>query len=280
MGLSNSSHTIVFLQCFLFNQLLITNKAYKENTFVPALIYTILMSAFFDFFTLSPALMSGVFQLLVINGIFNHIATKSKDEQFLNMGLALGFSSLIYLPTLAYLPVSILALGLYSTMNLKKYILLFFGFLFPIVLVGIYFFWHGALLDFLNHYLLSWITTPFREFVSFRTNLLISLTGLLLLVFSWLKIYSASRYNNHQTNYMLVMLLFLAGAIVMIFLARERVPHQLMVLVTPVSFFLGTFIPFDQKKNSSRNYLPDFFCDHNDYQLRSTQWQPGADRNI
>ena len=139
---------LVFLQCFLFNQLLIKNKAYKENTYIPALIYAILMSAFFDFFTLSPALMSGVFQLIVLNGIFNHILAKAKDEQFLNIGLALGLSSLVYLASLLYLPLTILALGLYSSMNLKKYILLLFGFSFPIVLVGIYFFWHGALLDF------------------------------------------------------------------------------------------------------------------------------------
>ncbi len=38
---------VVFIQCYLFNQLLISNKAYKENTYVPALIYAILMSAFF-----------------------------------------------------------------------------------------------------------------------------------------------------------------------------------------------------------------------------------------
>lgn len=230
---------VVFLQCFLFNQLLLVSKAYKENTYIPALIYAILVSTFFDFFTLSPALMSGVFQLLIIKAIFYHISYKARDEQFLNLGLALGLTALIYLPSLAYLPVTILALGLYSTMNFKKYILLFFGFIFPVVLVAIFFFWHGALLDFIEYYFLSWIDTPFREFVSLKSILTVFLPAILLLIYSWLKIYSAGRYNNHQTNYMLVMLLFLAGAFVMVFLARERVPHQFLVFAAPVSFFLG-----------------------------------------
>jgi hypothetical protein len=229
----------VLLQCFLFNQLLIVNKAYKENTYVPGLIYVVLTSAFFDFFTLSPALMSSIFLLLIINGIFNHISVKAKDEQFLNLGLALGLAALIYLPSLAYLPITILALGFYSTMSLKKYILLLFGFIFPVVLVGIYFFWHGALLDFIEYYFLSWLSSPFREYISLRSMLIISIPTLLLMVFSWLKIYTSSRLNNHQTNFILVMLLFLIAAFMMVFLSRERVPHQLIVFVAPVAFFLG-----------------------------------------
>jgi hypothetical protein len=229
------------LHCYLFNQLLIANKAYKENTYVPGLIYLVLMSVFFDFFTLSPVLMSGIFQLYVINGIFYHIAVKLKDEQFLNIGLAIGISALIYLPTLSYLPITILALGLYSTMTFKKYILLLFGFAFPVLLVGIYFFWHGALIDFVNSYFFAWTYIPFQQLVSFKTLLLISATAAVLMVLSWMKIYTAGRYNNHQTNFMLVMFLFLVAAFIMVFMSKERVPHQLMVFVTPVAFFISHY---------------------------------------
>ncbi len=232
---------VLFLHCYLFNQLLISNKAYKENTYVPALIYLILMSAFFDFFTLSPALMSGVFLLYVINGIFRHIAVKSKDEQFLNIGLALGLSALLYLPSLAYLPISILALGLYSSMSFKKYVLLIFGFLFPVVLVGIYFFWHGALINFLDSYFFTWRSSPLDQLVNLRTILVISFTAGVLMVLSWAKIYARGRYNNHQTNYMLVMLLFFVGGLVMTFLSRERIPHGLMVFAAPVAFFVSHY---------------------------------------
>ncbi len=239
---------LLLVQCYLFNQLLISNKAYKTNTYIPALIYMVLMSGFFDFFTLSPALMSCTFQLLVINGIFHHIAVKAKDEQFLNIGLALGLSALLYLPTLAYLPISIIALGLLSSMNFKKYILLFFGFLFPIVLVGIYFFWNGALLNFVESYFFNWLTLPFTEYVGLKLILLISGLSLVLLVISWLRIYSRGRYNNHQTGYIQVMLLFLAGAAVMIFFSRERVPHQLMIFVSPIAFFLSHYFLLMRRK--------------------------------
>ncbi len=250
---------VVFFQCYLFNQLLISNRAYKVNTYVPALIYAVLMSAFFDFFTLSPVLMSSVFQLLIIKGIFHHMAVKAKDEQFLNIGLALGLSALFYLPSMVYLPVSILALGMYSSMNLKKYILMFFGFFFPVVLVGIFFFWHGALMDFMNYYFISWMATPFRELVNLNTLWFISIPGFLLMIFSWLRIYSVSRHNNLQTNYMLIMMLFLAGALLMMFISPERVPHQLVVFITPASFYLGhLFLSIKRKLLSEVIFLAFF----------------------
>jgi len=224
-----------------------------------ALIYAILMSAFFDFFTLSPALMSGIFQLVIINGIFQHIAVKAKDEQFLNMGMVLGLSALFYLPTLIYLPVSILALGLYSSMNFKKYILLLFGFLFPIILVGIFFFWNGALVEFINYYFLSWLAMSFRELVNLKTLLFISIPGFLLLIFSWLKIYTVGRYNNHQTNYMLIMILFLAAAFIMVFMSCERVPYQLMIFVIFVVFYLGYLFFLIKRKILSEVFFLAFF---------------------
>jgi len=251
---------VVFFQSYLFNKLLISSKAFKENTYVPALTFTTLMSTFFDFFTLSPVLMSGIFQLFLINGIFNHLAVKAKDEQFLNIGLALGLSTLFYLPSLAYLPVSILSLGLFSSMTFKRYILMFFGFLFPIVLVGVFFFWHGGLLQFIDSYFFSWMATPFRELVSLKTMWFISISGLVLLVFSWIKIYTGSRYNNLQNNYMLIMILFLIGAFVMVFMSRERAPHQLMVFVAPMSFYIAHLFLLIKRKVLTEAIFLAFFA--------------------
>jgi len=239
---------LLLIQCYLFNQLLISNKAYKENTYLPALIYMILMCGFFDFYTLSPAFMSCTFLLLVINGVCHHIAVKAKDEQFLNIGLSLGLSALLYLPSLAYLPITILALGLLSSMNYQKYILLLFGFLFPVVLVGIFFFWNGALLNFVELYFFQWLGLPFTEYVDLKTMLLISAVPLLLLLFSWFKVYSKGRYNNHQTSYIQVMLIFLLGAAIIFFFSRERVPHQLMIFVAPVAFFLSHYFLLIRRK--------------------------------
>ena len=250
---------LVFAQCVLFNQLLIVNKAYKENTYIPALLYAILMGLFFDFFTLSPVLMSNLFVLLVINGIFFHIAHKARDERFLNMGLSLGMAVLFFLPSLLYLPVVLLTLGLYSKMDLKKYILLFFGFLFPLVLVSIFFFWHGALMEFLDYYFLSSLDAPLKQFVSLRTLLYIALPTGVLMLFAWLAIYSAKRYSNQQTSFQLVMLWFLMGSFFIIFLTHDRAPHQLMVFGIPCAFYLSHFFLLIRRRFLAEVLFLSFF---------------------
>jgi hypothetical protein len=93
-----------------------------------------------------------------------------------------------------------------------------------------------------------------------KTLLFISIPGFLLLIFSWLKIYTAGRYNNHQTNYMLIMILFLAAAFIMVFMSRERVPHQLMVFVTPVAFYLGHLFLLIKRKILSEVFFLAFFA--------------------
>ena len=45
----------------------------------------------------------------------------------------------------------------------------------------------------------------------------------------------------------------------MVFLSRERVPHQLMVLVTPVSFFLGHFFLLIKRRILAEVILLLFF---------------------
>ena len=52
---------LVFIQAVIFNRLLLINKAYNENSYVPALIYTICMSMTFEFLTLSPILILSEF---------------------------------------------------------------------------------------------------------------------------------------------------------------------------------------------------------------------------
>ncbi len=230
---------VVFAQCFMLNQMFITYKAYKENTYIPALIYMLTMALFFDFFSLSPVLMSSLFMLMVINVVFHHLVNKAKGEQFLNMGLAMGMAILFYLPSAIYLPLILLSLGLYSNLDLKKVILFSFGLLFPCVIVSIFFFWHGGLMEFLNYYFLSSFNISPQAYVGWLSLLIIGLPTLILLLYSWLVIYGASRFSNQQTNFVLFMMWYLIGSVAIFLLVKDRTPHQLMVFAIPASFYLS-----------------------------------------
>jgi hypothetical protein len=130
-------------------------------------------------------------------------------------------------------------MGLYSTLDLKKIILFAFGLLFPCVIVSIFFFWHGGLTEFLNYYFLSTFDISPQSYVGWSTLLIIALPTLILLLYSWLIIYGASRFSNQQTNFVLVMMWYLLGSAAIFLVVKDRTPHQLMIFAIPVSFYLS-----------------------------------------
>jgi len=90
---------LVFVQASIFNTLLINNQAYADNTYIPAAIYVILASLYFDFFSFSPVLLGITFLLLALNNIFSQIEFRAKrDERILNTGFYLGIAALFHFP--------------------------------------------------------------------------------------------------------------------------------------------------------------------------------------
>ena len=85
---------------------------------------------------LSPVLMSLTFLLLSLNNIFKRIDKQTKDEFFLNTGIFLGLATLFYLPSLFFLPALMLSLLLFTASLFRRYILLLYGFMIPVVLSG------------------------------------------------------------------------------------------------------------------------------------------------
>src|SRR5690606_21326684 len=63
---------LLLFQIAFFNSLLIQYKAFEDNTYIPALVMTILLGFSYDFLILSPALMGTTFILLSLGQLFSH----------------------------------------------------------------------------------------------------------------------------------------------------------------------------------------------------------------
>ena len=64
---------ILFFQAAYFAILLINNKAYNENTYVPSLVFAFLAFYSFDLLALTPELLVSTLLLLALNNIFKEI---------------------------------------------------------------------------------------------------------------------------------------------------------------------------------------------------------------
>ncbi|MDA0194251.1 MAG: hypothetical protein O2887_04295 [Bacteroidetes bacterium] len=252
------SLTLVFLQAAIFNRLLLINKAYNENTYVPAFVYVICMSANFEFLTLSPVLMSTTFVLLAINNIFKRIDNLTLDELFLNTGLYLGIAALFYFPSVLFLVSTLLSLILFTSAVPRRLLLLVFGFTQIIVVALLYYYWFDAAKDFYFQF----FRFPFeavRDHFLNGTSLFASIAVLIVFfILSLIKLYSKIYYVNYQVKFQSVMMLTLLCSGISLFLVRSLSASNLILLIPPGAFFISHLLLLTRRKLRAEMILYSF----------------------
>lgn len=231
---------VVIVQSYLFNDLLLKNKAYNQNTYVPALIYVVLMNCFFDFTLLSPALLSLTFLLLSLNNVFRRIDKQTKDEFFLNTGIYLGIATLFYLPGVVFLPALILSLLFFTASILRRYLLLLYGFFLPIAITWVYYYWIGASFEFSKFFLGS---LGRMDSLGHLAPYSLMIIGTIPALFTFLALWKirGARYVNYQVRFQYVMVFIILSGFLSMFLAGRIAPNQAVVLVPSLAFFISHF---------------------------------------
>jgi hypothetical protein len=227
---------LVFLQAVIFNLVLSANNLYPDRTYVPALLYIIFSSLFFDFYTLSPILMGLTFLIFTLHFIFFQIRIAENDENIFYTGALIAISSLFYFPFFIFLFFTILVFLLYSPSSPRKYILLTVGFIFPYLVVGVYYFWKDGLDSFAD-------SMAFRLFSDTRalvSGKIIAMTlaipfSILLLSLVLVQIYS--RYINYQYIALKIFGFWLVFSVGTLYLTHLLSTFQLFIFVPAFAFF-------------------------------------------
>lgn len=234
---------LVTYQCRIFNGFLLGTKAYNENTFIPALVYGLLASCFFDFFTLSPTLLSFTWVLLAIRVISYQIDNPLQDVNILTSGLLLGLATLFYLPSVVFLLSALFAFILFANLTIRQYLLLIYGGCLPIVFVALIFYWLDGFQPFVQQYLLSYFTLEPTQYMGVFSLLFIGFIPLIFFLVAVFRVTQENiRYNNHQTRLQQVMLAMLGGGLLILILDKERSAHHLLFIVPPLAFYITHYL--------------------------------------
>ncbi|MEQ9426322.1 MAG: hypothetical protein RJQ09_17990 [Cyclobacteriaceae bacterium] len=239
---------LVFIQALIFNRLLLINKAFNENTYIPALIYAICMSLNFEFLTLSPALMSLTFVILSINNIFKRIDNFTRDELFLNTGLYLGIATLFYFPSIVFLISTILSLVLFTSAIPRRVLLTVFGFAQMLSFAIIYYYWFDAGRELYFQFFWAPFGLDPNPYLGVKSLLLISIILIIFFIVSLFKLYSRTYYVNYQVKFQSVMLFTLLIGMLSFFLVEKGSSMQLVVLIPAVAFFLSHLFLLIEKR--------------------------------
>ena len=121
------STLLITLQSGIFNSILLKNKVYSENSYLPAFLFAILSASVTDFMTLSPQLISLTFILLALRNIIRRIDNQATDELFLSSGIYVGVATMIFLPASVFLLVFLFSLILFSSAIPRRLLIYLFA---------------------------------------------------------------------------------------------------------------------------------------------------------
>lgn len=234
---------IIFYQASYFAILLINNKAYAENTYLPALIFGLLCFFSFDIVTFSPELLASMVLLLAINRLFHEIEFKiQQDDIVLKLGVYLGLSTFLVFSYWVFLLLSIFILIVLTRAGFRKIMLMIFGFLLPhAMLITLYFFWGEVGLLWRNFYA-SNLTLSGEMPMSTTSLLVLTSVPLTYFVFSVFMVNREARFTKYQSQLMQVMFLWLLFSVIQVFVARQVSPASLVTFIPPLTYFISHYL--------------------------------------
>ncbi|MFC2126236.1 hypothetical protein ACFLU5_15685 [Bacteroidota bacterium] len=243
---------IVFLQASIFNFFLLNHKAYNENNYIPALIYSVLMFTFFDFINLSPVLLGLTFVILAFDLTFRHIEGRNKrDWIVLNIGIYLGIATLFYLPMFLFMISTFFAFILFTNTIFRRYLLLLYGFFVPILMVMLYFYMKGNYQDFASCYFYPIFLKREYILMDWKSILTIGLIPTVFVLISVLKVFTTTVFINYQVRLQNFMMVLIGMGLLVWIIDFYKPPHLWIVLVPSGAFFITHFFLLIRNKWSA-----------------------------
>jgi hypothetical protein len=235
------SMALVMFQSAYFSYSLQRHDLYQERTHLPAILYVLCATLFYDFYTLSPVLLGLTFLLVAFNGVITQLNHDGVDDEAFGVGFYLGVAALFYIPFGWFIVWAFVVFLLLSAIRLRKFLLLLFGFVLPLAIVLLAFY----LLNAYDAIYFNWIAVFWERYIQYYADfqtfivVLVPLVVLLLLAASQL-LSGNTRFINYQIRCQQAMFLWLGAGVLTLFFADEFTPFVFLVFVPPVAFF-GTF---------------------------------------
>ena len=240
---------IVFIQASIFNFFLLNHKAYNENIYIPALIYSVLMFAFFDFINLSPVLLGLTFIILAFDLTFRHIEGRSKrDWIILNIGIYLGIATLFYLPLFLFMISTFIAFILFTNTIFRRYLLLLYGFFVPIILVILYYLMKGEYQDFASCYFYPIFLEREYILMEWKSILIIGIVPTVYVMLSVLRVFTTTAFINYQVRLQNFMIVLIGMGLLVWIVDFYKPPYLWVVLVPSGAFFITHYFLLIKKR--------------------------------
>lgn len=226
------------VQIIYFNYVMNNRDVYPERSFWPGLLYMLFLNLSADCTTLSPALMSTTFLLLAFGTLIQQLERRGATDDVFEVGFYIGLATLFYLPSALFIIWVSASLLFFTSATFRQHSLTLFGFLFPVLLTVLYYYFNDGLDEFNRNLLASVFRLRAYSVGSITTLLLTLLVPLGVGVLGFFSLFNApGRYVNFQQRCQQIMLLWVMTALLTIPFMPFLAPMQFLIFVPPITFF-------------------------------------------
>ncbi|UZR93322.1 hypothetical protein [Chondrinema litorale] len=231
---------LITYQAFYFNLALIDIKMFNEKTYVPALMYVLFACTTFEMLTLSPALMSLSFLILVLRNVIK-LDSQSGEQEIFKTGLYTGIATFFYMPSFLYLLAAVLGFALFRTSSVRLLLNVVAGYVFVWIIMLLYFMYQNNLIGFYRCYVQSFFLSKTWMYSLKNTLVLFSFPAVLLLV-SIFKLKTSRGFINYQQNGQWFVVLWTIFTLVVLIISPKFSGIQFIIFAPVFSFFVSHYL--------------------------------------
>lgn len=238
---------ILLFNAFLFNSIIISNNLMGKHTYMPALVYILLMSCFRVSIIPINFILVNFIILLIIRLLFKIYDKSDPFQQIFNIGMLLAILSFIYFPGILFLLFVWMVFIQFNIISWREWTILLIGILVPYIFLVFFYFWFSHLFDLFQ--LLKGYSQSIHISLHFSTYRLIFLAGLFLVIIISL-VYTL---NGMERNTIMVRKkIFLFISLTIISLAGGIINNEpfngLSLAMLPSGIFVSNFFQTVKKR--------------------------------
>ena len=231
---------LLFVQGIRLNSTFNHQALLPDKSYLPALLYFVFGSIFFELDTLSPLLIGQTFLIFSLPYLINPPKENVSNSRLFKGGFLLGLAALCHLPLMLFIVFAFFAVILFAFNTFRSFLLLLCGLLFPYAVVFTFFLYTAALPNFIQYNLLSGWTFYLALLLPPLDLLKILIVPFLLL--AYVVFFSIVRAPglNYQLKFFQLMLLWLPIAFFTV-LVGQTISTISWLLFLPTLAYFGTF---------------------------------------
>ena len=237
-------------EAIYLNLMLNRHEVLYKNTFIPALVFSILVSCMPGLMQFHPVHFINIILLLIIDRAFALFKNEFPVSALFDCGFLAGIAALIYFPAIILIPLLLTTLLVLRSFSIKEWMITFIGIILPYFFVSVYMFWNHNIVGFWKKYIDSF--SKLNSQIDFENNLKVNVLAayiLIILFFSLLKLRINFRKNVIRTrNNQFIFFILLIFSVGWLMLAEKIEIVHFAFLVIPVTVFCSYLFVSAKKK--------------------------------